>query len=203
MSRTRSRAVPLAVGGALAASAVVGAVVLIGPSAGATARPVARAVLHDTTGHKVGSVLFVGRGRHAERVEVHLDAGSIPAPGSFHGFHVHAVGSCDPNPSGSTNVPFGSAGGHWAEPGQTHGHHTGDLPSLLVQEDGTAVASFDTDRFDVDELVDAAGDGSAVIVHAGADNFANIPAAYGPVLPATLSTGDAGARFACGVVGAP
>jgi Cu-Zn family superoxide dismutase len=44
-------------------------------------------------------------------------------------------------------------------------------------------------------------------VHAGADNFANIPTRYqstteGVLGPdsATLATGDAGARVACGVV---
>ena len=55
------------------------------------------------------------------------------------------------------------------------------------------------------ELLDA--DGSAVVLHAGRDNFANIPAAYSSGEPpvagpnaATLGTGDAGGRFACGVV---
>jgi superoxide dismutase, Cu-Zn family len=57
----------------------------------------------------------------------------------------------------------------------------------------------------VAELVDA--DGSALIVHAGRDNYANIPDHYhshtydtfGPDQD-TLATGDAGERAACGVV---
>ena len=64
---------------------------------------------------------------------------------------------------------------------------------------------FETDRFNVSALLDA--DGSAVILHAGRDNFANIPATYSsgdPAVPgpnaATLGTGDAGGRYACGVV---
>jgi Cu-Zn family superoxide dismutase len=125
--------------------------------------------------------------------------------GDFHGFHVHTTGVCTPAPSGATNVPFGSAGGHWNPTGAGHGSHTGDLPSVLVQADGRAHQELDTDRFDVQELLDA--DGSAVILHAGRDNFANIPAAYSsgePPVPgpnaATLSTGDAGGRYACGVV---
>jgi Cu-Zn family superoxide dismutase len=64
---------------------------------------------------------------------------------------------------------------------------------------------FATDRFSAAELSDA--DGSAVIVHAGRDNFANIPTRYhshtedvfGPD-SATLATGDAASRTACGIV---
>jgi superoxide dismutase, Cu-Zn family len=55
-----------------------------------------------------------------------------------------------------------------------------------------------TDRFSIADLRDA--DGSAVMVHSGADNFANIPARYGGPDQETLSTGDAGSRLACGVV---
>ena len=43
-------------------------------------------------------------------------------------------------------------------------------------------------------------DGSALIVHAGPDNFANIPPRYGTPDADTLATGDSGARAACGVV---
>jgi Cu-Zn family superoxide dismutase len=74
-----------------------------------------------------------------------------------------------------------------------------------VNQDGSAELRFTTDRFTLRELFDA--DGSAIIVHADRDNLANIPERYhshtedvfGPD-SATLATGDAGARFACGVV---
>jgi Cu-Zn family superoxide dismutase len=48
-------------------------------------------------------------------------------------------------------------------------------------------------------LLDA--DGSAVIIHAGSDNYGNIPAGrYDPDADeTTLNTGDAGGRVACGV----
>lgn len=109
----------------------------------------------------------------------------------FHGFHVHAVGKCE-------RPAFTTAGGHFAAAGQTHGSHAGDMPSLLVSANGKASAAFETDRFTIDQLRDA--DGSAVIVHAGADNFANIPARYGTPDAETLNTGDSGARVACGVI---
>ena len=59
------------------------------------------------------------------------------------------------------------------------------------------------ERMALDELL--AGDGSAVVVHAGPDNFANIPNRYqaggtpGPDAE-TRATGDSGARVACGVL---
>jgi Cu-Zn family superoxide dismutase len=57
---------------------------------------------------------------------------------------------------------------------------------------------FETDRFTIRQLRDA--DGSAVMVHAAADNFANIPPRYGTPDDETKNTGDAGARAACGVI---
>ena len=58
-----------------------------------------------------------------------------------------------------------------------------------------------TDRFGVADLL-ADDDGSAVMVHSGPDNYANIPERYAPEGPDadTLGTGDAGSRLACGVV---
>ena len=55
-----------------------------------------------------------------------------------------------------------------------------------------------TDRFSLDELRDA--DGTAVMIHSGPDNFANIPPRYGTPDQETLNTGDSGTRVACGVV---
>src|SRR5687768_12815620 len=114
----------------------------------------------------------------------------------FHGFHIHSVGACDP----SGERAFASAGGHLQADGQSHGQHMGDLPSLLATESGVAILVFATDRFTVDELLDE--DGSAVIIHAGADNYGNIPAdRYDPDADEmTTTTGDAGAREACGVI---
>jgi Cu-Zn family superoxide dismutase len=152
----------------------------------------AATVLHDATGQRVGVASF--RERHGE-VAVTAAVWGL-APG-FHGFHVHTTGICVP--------PFTSSGGHFSLPDQTHGDHAGDLPSLLVNEDGTGELHFATDRFTLNDLFDA--DGSALMVHEGRDNYANIPDRYiseqtgmpGPDA-ATLATGDAGARAACGVI---
>jgi superoxide dismutase, Cu-Zn family len=146
----------------------------------------ATATLVNSSGKKIGAVTIFQTRR---KVTV---AGRVKGltPG-FHGFHIHAVGKCE-------GPAFTSAGGHVAATGQTHNGHTGDLPSLLVNADGTASAAFETDRFTIASLRD--DDGSTVMVHAGPDNFANIPPRYGTPDAETLATGDAGGRVACGVV---
>jgi Cu-Zn family superoxide dismutase len=167
-----------------------------GGGAGARRKSV-RAVIRDTAGDVVGIANFrPSRGA----TDVSVSAWDL-APG-FHGFHVHAVGVCDP---AAPDGPFTTAGGHYNPAGDTHGDHAGDMPTLLVMDNGRGRATFSTDRFTPDELMDA--DGSAIIIHAGRDNYANIPTRYhshtedtfGPD-SATLATGDAGGRTACGVV---
>jgi Cu-Zn family superoxide dismutase len=187
------------------ALATAGLALAVSASSASAHRALVTATLKDTTGAVVGEVVFLGRHGQVSRVEVDLRAGAAPGLGDFHGFHVHTTGVCTAAPSGSTNVPFGSAGGHWNPTGTAHGSHSGDLPSVLIRADGQAHLEIDTDRFDVRDLLDA--DGSAVVLHAGRDNFANIPPTYSsgePPVPgpnaATLGTGDAGGRYACGVV---
>jgi superoxide dismutase, Cu-Zn family len=156
----------------------------------------ATATLRNAAGERIGTVFFKQRGRDGT-VVVFARARDLPA--GFHGFHVHTTGRCDP-------PGFTTAGGHYNPEGTTHRDHAGDMPSLLINGDGEGFIGFATDRFTISELV--AGDGSAVIVHAAADNFANIPNRYrspasppqGGPDPETLATGDAGSRLACGVV---
>jgi superoxide dismutase, Cu-Zn family len=163
--------------------------------------------LKDAKGNFVGVVRFRYEG---DAVEVEADVKNVKEPDEFHGFHVHTTGKCDPESlDPATGSPFFSAGGHYNPTGEPHGDHAGDFPVLLVQADGHAEEEFDTDRFRLRQLFDR--DGSAVIVHAGRDNYANIPDRYtstaqpgnpGPD-DTTEATGDAGARFACGVVRRP
>ena len=172
-----------------------------GPAAGA-ATPQARVSLLNAAGAVVGEVVFKGHGSHTDQVQVDIYAPAAPGQGAFHGLHVHTTGACNPNNSGSANVPFGSAGGHWNLGAGTHGSHTGDLPSVLLTVDGETHVTFETQRFQVADLFDA--DGSAVVLHVGPDNFGNVPAGYTPanatVVTGTQATGDAGGRYACGVV---
>jgi superoxide dismutase, Cu-Zn family len=179
---------------AIALVAIAGALTapLYGSDGTSSSRNHVRVELQDAAGADIGFVKLTEQGG---KVIVRGEVSGL-TPG-FHGFHVHTVGQCVP--------PFTTAGGHYNPGGVGHGSHAGDMPSLLVLDDGTAEAQFATDRYTIDELFDA--DGSAIIVHAGADNFANIPTRYqsttegvfGPD-SVTLATGDAGARVACGVV---
>jgi superoxide dismutase, Cu-Zn family len=187
------------------------AALLPGSFAGAASSPVApddfttgRATVKNVSGATLGTLVIqnVGGGRLAI-------AGKLTglAPG-FHGFHIHGVGICNPtavDPATGLVVPFFTAGGHLNPGGATHGSHAGDLPSLLVGRDGVTRQVVETDAATVANIFDA--DGSAFIVHAAPDNFANIPTRYtssttglpGPDT-ATLATGDSGGRFACGVI---
>jgi Cu-Zn family superoxide dismutase len=174
--------------------------------AGATAR------MKDVDGDFVGVVRL--EATKGGKVEVQAKVNDVVPRGQFHGFHLHTTGKCDPkavDPATDKVVPFFSAGGHFNPTSDPHGEHAGDFPVLLVMENGRAKEKFKTDRFKLSQLFDK--DGSAVIIHEGRDNYANIPATtdgekryhshledvFGPD-SLTEATGDAGDRFACGVV---
>jgi superoxide dismutase, Cu-Zn family len=131
------------------------------------------------------------------------------APG-FHGVHIHKTGKCEANsvaPTGGAPGDFLSAGGHFQTPGHSAEPASGDLTSLEVRKNGVGMLMTTTDAFTMEDLL--SGEKTAIIIHAGADNFANIPperysqtnGAPGPDAM-TMSTGDAGKRVACGVIGA-
>lgn len=109
-------------------------------------------------------------------------------PGT-HAAHLHEFGDCSAD-DGS------SAGGHWNPTTHPHGewdnhedgHHLGDLGNIEVGEDGTGSLSMTTDRWELGTGGMADIVGTAVIVHADADDFTTQP------------TGNAGGREACGVV---
>lgn len=140
-------------------------------------------------------------------VTVQTTAAGELAPG-FHGMHIHSVGRCEANsvaPTGGAPANFNSAGGHFQAPGNSGHPASGDLSSLQVRGDGSAMLVTTTDAFTAEELLDGAG--TSIIIHEKADNFANIPPERyqqingdPPPDQTTLMTGDAGARVACGVI---
>ncbi|MGO3076170.1 superoxide dismutase family protein, partial [Corynebacterium variabile] len=122
-------------------------------------------------------------------------------PGMY-GMHIHTVGQCETDsesPDGSDTGDYLSSGGHMDGDDHDHPSHGGDLPALLVKEDGTASLTVSTDRVTKENLLD--DDGSALIIHESPDNYGNIPERYAPDGPDedSLKTGDAGGRQACGV----
>ncbi|MDQ2627554.1 MAG: superoxide dismutase family protein [Actinomycetota bacterium] len=148
-------------------------------------------------------------GKEFATVTVRTTSSGVLSPG-FHGLHIHAVGKCEAEsvaPTGGAPGAFLSAGGHFQAPGHNEHPQSGDLTSLQVRSDGSALLVTTTDAFTRQELLD--GEGTSLIVHADDDNFANIPAdrytqVNGTPGPdqTTLTTGDAGKRVACGVIGA-
>ncbi|BBZ77440.1 hypothetical protein MANY_27770 [Mycolicibacterium anyangense] len=138
-------------------------------------------------------------------ITVETVAGGILTPG-FHGLHIHSVGKCEPDsvaPSGGAPGNFNSAGGHFQVQGHTSHPASGDLTSLQVRPDGSAKLVTTTAAFTKADLTGPQG--TALIIHEGADNFANIPQRYtvdgkpGPD-EQTMATGDAGKRVACAVI---
>jgi Cu-Zn family superoxide dismutase len=105
------------------------------------------------------------------------------SPG-IHGFHVHENASCGDNGA--------DAGGHF-DPKQTGNHlgpysakgHLGDLPALTVTDNGNADLPILAPRLKVKKLK-----GHSLIIHAGGDNYADIPE----------KLGGGGARIACGII---
>lgn len=188
---------------AIFALAVLAAAVGIIPSSATAdvASGGARASVRDVNGVFLGTVTL-----DSASGKLFLTGRLSGLAAGFHGFHIHAVGICDPravDPATGAVVPFFTAGGHLNPGGTTHGNHAGDLPSLKVSTDGRATAVTETSTVTLAQIFDA--DGAAFIIHAGPDNFANIPARYsaagvpGPDT-ATNNTGDSGGRTACGVL---
>ncbi|WP_447761962.1 superoxide dismutase family protein [Sphingopyxis panaciterrae] len=116
------------------------------------------------------------------RVMLTLQVEGLP-PGQ-HGVHVHMTGKCDA-------PKFESAGGHW-NPADAHhgleaakGQHAGDMPNLVVEENGRGKLAYELHGATLAGLMD--GDGSAMVVHASADDQKTDP------------SGNSGDRIACGV----
>ncbi|HEY8166862.1 MAG TPA: superoxide dismutase family protein [Gemmatimonadaceae bacterium] len=123
---------------------------------------------------------------------VHVQLQLLGLPAGTHGIHFHAVGRCE----GSGTTPFSTAGSHFNPLGRQHGlenpagPHGGDLPNIVASNDGSVSVGLATDRVSLTAgsttLFDA--DGTAMVIHAAADDQVSQPA------------GNSGARIACGVV---
>ncbi|MGD1172054.1 superoxide dismutase[Cu-Zn] [Mycobacterium seoulense] len=178
-----------------------------GPAAAAAGKTITTH-LKAPDGTEVATATFQFNNGYAT-VTIATTADGVLTPG-FHGVHIHKVGKCEPNsvaPTGGAPGDFLSAGGHFQTPGHAAEPASGDLTSLQVRKDGSGMMMTTTDAFGMDDLL--TGEKTAIIIHAGADNFANIPPerynqSNGTPGPdqMTMTTGDAGKRVACGVIGA-
>lgn len=139
--------------------------------------------LRSPEGDAVGSARLQAAAGGGVLLSVRID--NLP-PGE-HALHIHESGSCE--------APgFQSAGGHFNPGDASHGfqhgasHHAGDMPNFRVGKDGTAKLEVLNAAVALapDSLLDA--DGSALVVHSGADDYQSQP------------SGDAGERIACAVI---
>lgn len=167
------------------AKLLLGATVLVFGFCGAAAAQAsdAKAVLQDPDGQQVGTVNLTET-PHGVLLDVQFEG----LPEGTHGFHIHETGLCEP--------PFKSAGGHFNPGGAKHGilapegKHAGDLPNIHMPAGSLRLevlaAEVTLAEGEANSLLDA--DGSAIVVHDGADDYVTDPA------------GDAGNRIACGVI---
>jgi Cu-Zn family superoxide dismutase len=140
----------------------------------------AKATLKDATGKEVGTAALVDT---PSGLLIKLILAGVPA--GEHAFHIHAVGKCDA-------PKFASAGGHFNPTNAKHGlmnaagPHDGDMPNIYVPADGKLEIELLNPKATVAALQDA--DGSAIVIHAGPDDYKTDPA------------GNSGDRIACGVI---
>jgi Cu-Zn family superoxide dismutase len=141
--------------------------------------------LHNAQGEQIGHVTLL----EEETSGVFIRGKVSKLPPGGHGFHIHAVGKCEP-------PDFLSAGAHFNPLDKQHGtknpagSHAGDLPNLLVGPDGDAeinvVAPHVTLGSGPQTLVIT--EGTALVIHAEPDDDGTDP------------DGNSGARIACGVI---
>lgn len=163
--------------------AALATALLVAPALPASAQA-ASAALKNGDGKEVGSVNLT-QTPHGVLIIVAVKG----MPAGEHAFHIHAVGKCSP--------PFTSAGGHFNPDNKKHGamspqgQHAGDMPNLHIPQSGDLTAevmnaAITLDKGKPNSVFD--DDGSAVVIHAGSDDYKSDPA------------GDAGGRIACGVI---
>ena len=124
----------------------------------------------------------------ASGTQVNISIAVVGLSPGVHGVHLHMVGSSDA-------PDFATAGGHVNPENKQHGlknpqgPHAGDMNNLTVGNAGAGTVSA-TLRGTRDEVLSRLfdGDGSAVVVHAGADDYRTDP------------SGNSGGRIACGVL---
>lgn len=130
---------------------------------------------------------------HGTAPAVHIELSVSGLKPGRHGVHLHAVGKCEP-------PAFTAAGGHFdpgpagnTDPDANHPYHMGDLPNLVVGDDGKGTLTAVTTRVTLTDgpLSVFDSDGTAIIVHANPDQG---------ITGEPKSGVSGGPRAACGVL---
>lgn len=154
----------------------------------------ASAILHACDGGaEIGTATFreqpSDEGIKLVEVEVRVE-GSAMTEGP-HAVHIHETAAC--NPCGAAQGHFDPGPHSNTNPDGNHPFHSGDLINLSVDASGSGTMSTTTSRVTVSagplSILDE--DGSALIIHVGADTYC----------PDGVVAGCAGgARAACGII---
>ncbi|WP_440948520.1 superoxide dismutase family protein [Methanosarcina sp. T3] len=145
----------------------------------------AAAVIKDANNSTVGFATFTKDDFGMVRIQVFA---SNLTPG-LHGIHIHEKVNC-------TGPSFTSAGGHYNPLGKEHGFdnlkgpHAGDLPNLVVGQDGTGYMDVTTNLVTLSpgSTTLFPANGTSLVIHADPDDQLTDP------------SGNSGARIACGAI---
>ena len=137
--------------------------------------------LIDSKGAVIGSATITAPGKG---VEIRLRVQDL-APGE-HAIHFHQTASCQA-------PDFKSAGPHFNPTNKKHGlknkkegHHAGDMQNFTVPASGRKSITLHNNDVTLDQLT--AGGGTALVIHAKADDMMTDP------------SGNSGDRIACGEI---
>jgi len=141
----------------------------------------------NNAGEAVGTATYQ---QGTEGVLIEIKVAGLPA--GKHGMHFHEVGTC------TDHDHFKGAKGHIMPTGKPHGYlhpegpHAGNLPNLIVHQDGTAHLELHSSLISIagqnnkPALLDE--DGSVLMIHTNPDDHKTQP------------IGGSGARIACGLI---
>ena len=141
--------------------------------------------MYNTTGDSIGTVKITEQSRG---VKLKVDLKGLPS--GDHAIHIHNKAACK-------GPDFKSAGDHYNPGDNKHGllhpkgPHAGDLPNLIVKDDGTVKEELTAPHVTLKEGVKSSlliKDGTSLVIHASKDDGMSQPA------------GNSGDRIACGKI---